>query len=244
MSTEQTTTQQPRPRRAQRPPHRNWDRSFLRAGRVFDVLTRPFFRLELELLEPLPPAPILLAANHRSLLDVFLATICLTRLEHPTRFIVGRQFFSRPPLGLFLRRIGCIEGGKGSGADRVAIDAIAAGVSCAIMPEGRVATMEPGTILAPLLPGVATIWTEARCPFVAVGLSGAAQVWRDGHRLPRITRPSRRPIVVARVAAAIPAVAGATDLEVIRAQMEANCRAADVHAARTTSGEPSELAAR
>jgi 1-acyl-sn-glycerol-3-phosphate acyltransferase len=203
-----------------------WEKSFMRAGAVFEALSRPFTTIELEDLGQLNGEPVLMAANHRSLADVFVALICCYRLNRPTRFIVGRVFFKRPGMGWFLRKIGCIEGGKGSGADVVAIEAIKSGVSCAIMPEGAIKTMEHGRILAPLLPGVAEIWAKTGCAFHAVGIIGAGDVWPHGKHVPRPRRFANRPLVHVRFDAKVVPGDEPCTLERVSDIMEANCKAA------------------
>jgi 1-acyl-sn-glycerol-3-phosphate acyltransferase len=205
-----------------------WQKQFIRAGRFFEFLSRPFMTLELDDHGDWNDGPVLMAANHRSLLDVFVSLICCARLNRPTRFIVGRSFFEKPGMGAFLRAIGCIEGGRKSGADIVAIEAIQGGTSCAIMPEGAIKSMEPGRILGPLLPGVAEIWAKTQCPFVAVGISGAQQVWADGHNLPRRPhlRRDRRPVVHVRITELIPGD-GDCSLDRVAQIMEDNCEASE-----------------
>jgi 1-acyl-sn-glycerol-3-phosphate acyltransferase len=197
----------------------------MRLAGAVDTVSRPFMTIDIDVVSPVPAPPVLMAANHRSLVDVFVALICCRRLGRPTRFIVGRSFFAKPGLGIVLRRIGCIEGGRRSGATAVAVEAIGSGASVAIMPEGAITTMEPGHVLAPLLPGVAEIWARTGCPLVTVGITGAGEVWRDGHRLPR--RPHlrgwTRPVIHVRVVAEAVGDDPPT-LERIFALMEANCR--------------------
>ena len=199
----------------------------MRAGGLIEALSKPFMTIELEVVGPLTEdEPVLMAANHRSLADVFVALICCHRLKRPTRFIVGRVFFKRPGMGLFLRVIGCIEGGKGSGADVVAIEAIRTGVTCAIMPEGAIKAMEPGRILAPLLPGVAEIWGKSKCAFHAVGIIGAGEVWPHGKHVPRPRRLAKRPLVHVRFGAEVLPGDEACTLDRVADIMEANCVAA------------------
>lgn len=202
-----------------------WQKQFMRAGAGFDLVGRAFMTLELDAQESLPNEPILMAANHRSLLDVFVSLICCYRLNRPTRFIVGKSFFKKPGMGLFLRSIGCIEGGRGSGADLIAIEQIRSGVNCAIMPEGAIKTMEPGHIMAPLLPGVSNIWEQAACPFVAVGISGAHQVWPDKRFVPKRPHLRRvhRPVVRVRLTAAIRPDGQPCSLDRVAEIMEHNC---------------------
>ena len=203
-----------------------WEKSFMRAGAAFEALSRPFMTIELEDVGGPSREPILMAANHRSLADVFVALICCYRLNRPARFIVGRVFFKRPGMGWFLKKIGCIQGGKGSGADVVAIEAINRGVSCAIMPEGAIRTMEPGRILAPLLPGVAEIWSKTGCGFHAVGISGAGDVWPHGKLIPRPRRLANRPLVHVRFDAKVMPGDQPCSLARVADIMEANCEAA------------------
>ncbi len=201
-----------------------WQKQFMRAGAFFEAISRPFTTIEFDQGDGLADGPVLMAANHRSMVDVFVSLICCYRLGRPTRFIVGRAFFKKPLLGTFLRSIGCIEGGKGSGADRVAIEAIGAGTTCAIMPEGAIKTMEPGRILGPLLPGVAEIWNRTRCPFHAVGISGAGLLWPDKQKLPPLPRrKSKRPVIHVRLTEAVLPGDEACDLDRVARIMEANC---------------------
>ena len=201
-----------------------WQRQFMRFGAIVDRLSRPFMTVELDHRDSIPSQPMLMAANHRSLADVFVALIACYRLKRPTRFIVSRVFFKRPVFGTVLRSIGCIEGGRKSGASAVAIAAIADGYSCAIMPEGAIKEMLPGHILAPLLPGVAEIWEQSQCPFVAVGVSGADDVWKKGRWLPRIAlRARNRPLVHVRVADPVFTGGLPCSLERVEEIMEANC---------------------
>lgn len=205
-----------------------WQRWFMRGGALFELISRPFVTIHLDRHGDLPDRPVLLAANHRSLVDVFVSLICCYRLGRPTRFIVGRSFFKKPGLGPVLRLIGCIEGGRGSGADVVAIDEIRKGITCAIMPEGAITTMEPGHILAPLLPGVSQIWTQTGCGFVAVGIAGAGEVWPNGSRLPvGPRRRSRRPVINVRITECIDPGDEPTDLDRVTRIMEDNCVAAE-----------------
>lgn len=180
--------------------------------------------IELDHRGSLPDQPLLMAANHRSLADVFVAWICCYRLNRPTRFIVSRVFFKRPVFGTVLRAIGCIEGGRKSGAGAVAVAAIGDGFTCAITPEGAIKEMEPGHILAPLLPGVAEIWEQSQCPFVAVGITGAGDVWRKDAWLPRIAvRPRNRTPVHVRVADPVFPDGQPCTLARVEQIMEANC---------------------
>lgn len=196
----------------------------MRFGAVVDRLSRPFMTIEIDHRSALPDQPLLMAANHRSLADVFVAWICCYRLKRPTRFIVARVFFKRPVFGTVLRAIGCIEGGRKSGAGAVAIKAIGDGFTCAIMPEGEIKAMEPGHILAPLLPGVAEIWEQSQCPFVAVGITGAGDVWRKDGWFPRIAlRRSKRALVHVRVADGVFPDGQPCSLERVEEIMEANC---------------------
>lgn len=206
----------------------SWDKNFMRAAKVFETLSKPFVTIELDA-KAFDSEPALLAANHRSLLDVFVALICCYRLGRPTRFIVGRVFFKRPGLGQFLRAIGCIEGGKGSGADKVSIAAIQSGTTCAIMPEGKIADMEPGRILGPLMPGVSEIWAQTGCPFHAVGISGAQQIWKAGKNLPHRPhlRVANRPVVHVRVTDGIREPKERATLERVAQIMEDNCVASE-----------------
>lgn len=204
-----------------------WERGFFRVGAVIEFIVRPFLTVHIDVQEPLPDGAILMAANHHSFVDMLVSTICCCRLDRPTRLIVSRVFFTKPGLGRILRNIGCIAGGRKSGADVVAAEAIRGGASVAIMPEGKVTVLEPGHVMAPLLPGVASIWSMAACPFVAVGIAGADEVWPKGRLPHRPRRRSRRPVVYVRVAPAELGADGSRTLERVSEIMEANCIASE-----------------
>ena len=84
--------------------------------------------------------------------------------------------------------------------------------------------MEPGHILAPLLPGVAEIWEQSQCPFVAVGITGAGEVGTKDGWFPRIgIRRRNRLLVHVRVAEGAFPDGQPCTIDLVEEIMEANC---------------------
>jgi len=141
--------------------------------------------------------PTILAANHRSLADLFLAASLLHVWKWPVRPLVAGSYFEKPLIGTLLRRLGAIPV-TGSDAIEKASEVLASGVSVAVMPEGRVVRPEewkPTGVGTPRI-GVAKLAIETRCPVLLIGVAGTEELWPRGQLLPKFTPWKRTKLVV------------------------------------------------
>ncbi|HYG64966.1 MAG TPA: AMP-binding protein, partial [Thermoanaerobaculia bacterium] len=122
--------------------------------------------------------PRLLVANHQSYLDGILLTAAL-----PARFayVVKRELENAPGAGGFLRRLGTVfverfDPAQSAGESRKVLDALRAGDSVVIFPEGTF-QRQPG--LLPFRMGAFLVAAEAGVPVVPVTIHGTRSMLRD-----------------------------------------------------------------
>ncbi|MBI5595215.1 MAG: 1-acyl-sn-glycerol-3-phosphate acyltransferase [Elusimicrobia bacterium] len=113
-------------------------------------------------LENIPPTgPLIVAANHVSMIDPPLVGLAVSRVRLPN-FVGKAELFSFPPAGLVFRRIGVIPLDRSRGdvkAVRGALSVLQSGGCMVLFPEGtRSRTGAPGRPK----PGVAMLAREAR----------------------------------------------------------------------------------
>ncbi len=132
--------------------------------------------------------PSIIVANHSSLFDLIGALVVLGNFGIPARIGVNARFFANPGGGAFLRGIGCIPFAKGQGeiAEQQMIDALKAGQSAALMPEGRITRPEDQVNgVGPGRPGISRIARGADAAIIPVGFAFADQTWAPGTPLPK-----------------------------------------------------------
>lgn len=141
--------------------------------------------------------PVIFAANHRSMADLFLAAATFSEWGWPIRPLVAGSYFDRPGIGGLLRRLRCIPV-HGSEALDMATEVMAEGWSVAIMPEGRVVPESEWTAtgVGPARPGIGRLALTTGRPVVAVGVNGTERFWPRGRNLPSITPWRRFPLAV------------------------------------------------
>ncbi|MBI3296656.1 MAG: 1-acyl-sn-glycerol-3-phosphate acyltransferase [Elusimicrobia bacterium] len=113
--------------------------------------------------------PLIVAANHISMVDPPLLGMSLSPVRW-ARFVGKEELFRFPPLGLLLRRLGCIKLDRRGDvrAVRSALEVLERGGCMAMFPEGtRSRTGQPGKPK----PGVALLARQARAPVVPARVS-------------------------------------------------------------------------
>ena len=142
--------------------------------------------------------PTIYACNHRSLSDLLIARPTLYHWGQPIRALVAASYFEHPFIGPLLRYLKCIPV-QGPEAIEEAAEALHAGWSVAIMPEGRVVPRsewaEEGVSRGHI--GVGKLASQTGFPVVASGASGSELLWPRGKYLP-FMRPWNRQKVVLR----------------------------------------------
>jgi 1-acyl-sn-glycerol-3-phosphate acyltransferase len=129
--------------------------------------------------------PLILAANHRSNLDIVLLAAVSPR---PVNYLGKRELAQQHGIGPLLVQLGMVPVDRGHG-DRNALgqitDVLANGDVVGIFPEG---TRSPDGALHRFRSGAARLAAKARAPVVPVGFTGTEGWW------PRRDKPqARRP---------------------------------------------------
>lgn len=144
--------------------------------------------------------PVILAANHLSILDPIAIGAGLRR---PVSFLARADLFRLPFLSWLLPRLYVIPVERGQSdlsAVKGAIRALQRGMAFGIFPEG---TRSRSGKLHPFKTGVAAIALRTGSPVVPVAVVGTDQAWPVGRKLFRLRKPVRviygKPIPVPRV---------------------------------------------
>ena len=152
---------------------------------IFRVLSRVFYRAR-AIDSHLVPAsgPVLLAANHQSLLDPPLIGIRI-RQRH-LNFVAKQALFKFKPFGLAISLLNALpindEGGD-LGAIKETVARLNQGRAILIFPEGS--RCSDGAIDV-FKRGVALLVKKAKCPVVPVAIEGAFDAWPHTRSLPRL----------------------------------------------------------
>lgn len=143
--------------------------------------------------------PVLMVANHRSLLDLAAAMAIFTKFGLSCRILIRQDLVENGLSGRFLRGIGSIPASRHNReqAEEAAIDALQRGHIVALMPEGRLVKPEEWVNgVGPGRMGVSRIAMATDAVVVPVGITGTDEVWPRG-KSPRLRL--RRPTVRVRV---------------------------------------------
>jgi 1-acyl-sn-glycerol-3-phosphate acyltransferase len=134
----------------------------------------------------LPPAsvPAVVVANHPSFVD---AMVLVLASPDPLTFVTSTDFASKPLIGSFLRRVGCLFVARGQPQRATAdVDLLARAVRngrrLAIFPEGSL-TRAPG--LRPFHLGAFAVAASTEAVIVPVAIGGTRAVVRPGSYMPR-----------------------------------------------------------
>ena len=148
---------------------------------------------------PVAGRGVIIASNHRSLLDFFVATIAFRQWGvYPHTFSRG-DFFARPVLGRALRLVGAIPAGRGRGAAvtlKQARDVLRGGGVITIAPEGRIvaAAQRPGG-LGQLRGGIGVMGSRHGTPILLAAIRNTDTAWPPGRRIPPLHLPWNRPMI-------------------------------------------------
>ena len=147
------------------------------------LLMRLLFRLEGRGTEHVPAqGPVLLVANHSSLLDPPLVGGVAPR---QLSFMAKAELFRVPLFGALIRRLNArpvrLEGAD-AGALRTALRVLQEGGVLLMFPEG---TRGPEGALREPKPGAAMLAVTSGAPVVPVFIQGSGRAWPRGRTLPR-----------------------------------------------------------
>lgn len=156
-----------------------------RVQRLLATPLRTWLRLRVEGAAQVPSeGAVLLAPNHRSLLDHFLVAAASPR----TVYFLGKQELARGLVGRLYVAMGMVPIARGE-ADREALAAVerllAAGEAVVVFGEG---TRSPTGELFRFRSGITRLASATGAAVIPVGLLGADLIWPRGR-----SRPLRRP---------------------------------------------------
>ena len=120
---------------------------FVRSGRMMGNAARLGAKIHLPDKLRLPTnRPVVLAGNHRSLLDLAITMAIFAKFGVSSRIMVREDLVQSGPGGAYLRSIGCIATSRDRREDSEAeaIAALRAGYMVSMMPEGRL--VEPDEV--------------------------------------------------------------------------------------------------
>lgn len=173
---------------------------FLRNGALMHRLLQRIATVEFPERLALPAdRPIVFAANHRSFLDIAVAEALFAHVQMSCRFQVQARMFDLPVIGSWLHRLGCIPTNTKTReqAEQTSIDALEAGHTVAVMPEGRlVPPSERPNGVGPGRPGIGRIVERTGALVVPVACYGTDTVWPRGRPVPRLGLLRRRVVSV------------------------------------------------
>jgi 1-acyl-sn-glycerol-3-phosphate acyltransferase len=132
--------------------------------------------------------PVILAANHLSILDPIAIGAGIKR---PVSFLARADVFRLPVLSWLLPRLYAIPVERGTGdlsAIKGAIRVLERGMAFGIFPEG---TRSRSGRLQPFKTGVAAIAFRTGSPVVPVAVVGSEKAWPVGRKLFRLRQPIR-----------------------------------------------------
>lgn len=152
---------------------------------VLTGITRVLLRLDIDGAEVPARGPVILAPNHRSLIDIPVAAATTRR---KVCFMAKQELFSNPLAARLLTRLGTFPVQRGK-PDRSALQRSLAllddGQVVGIFPEG---TRMPDARFAQPEEGFAYIALRSGAPIVPVAISGTEAVFPPGRKLPHLVR--------------------------------------------------------
>lgn len=175
-----------------RPTPTAFERQQQKDGRLARALFGRITAIELpESLEFSGDRPTILAGNHQSLLDVFMAAAACHNCDASARFLVQASYFDKFGIGHWLKRIGCIPLNSKT-KEAAFIEALAAlerREVVGIMPEGRLVPPDERTPqTGPGRPGVVELARDSGAEVRPIAFHNTGMVWPRG-KWPRRVRP-------------------------------------------------------
>lgn len=172
---------------------------FRLCGIAAKLALAPIARVYIPDLTPFPAQAqgYIIAGNHRSLLDIFVALQAFHKWRIYPHIFVRSDYFRLPILGLVLRTLGALPARRGASAIDQAKQILNTGGILAIAPEGRIPrATERVEGLGPFKAGVGHLASSNGTPILLLAMLNTDTCWQLGHRFPRIHLiPKRRPCV-------------------------------------------------
>ncbi len=171
---------------------------------LFRAISFPFVRYEFRGGACINDEPgWIMSANHRSVFDFPHAVLGLEHFRHYARIMIASEFWENPAYKWAVTAINAIPVYRKTdprGSYQAAIDALAAGDSICIMPEGGIHWDPDHPLdLGRFKTGVSRLAVQAGAPILPIALIGGDRIWYTRTRFPQV-RLFRRRVVLCRVA--------------------------------------------
>jgi 1-acyl-sn-glycerol-3-phosphate acyltransferase len=145
----------------------------------------------------------IIVVDHRSLFDVVAGVIVFHKYGRYPRVLIEKKYVDSKWTRPLARAIGAIPVDRSAGrgeAFAAAVDALHAGVTILLLPEGRI-SFDPDRPLAtgPASTGASRLAEASGVPVVAAGMIGTEHVWPGTRHLPYLHPFRRRPLVTCRI---------------------------------------------
>ncbi|GAA2275611.1 hypothetical protein GCM10009853_032180 [Glycomyces scopariae] len=169
---------------------------------------------------------LILAFNHRSMLDLFVAIDILAEWGMKPTILIKSTYFRIPGLNRLLRSVGGIPVDATSPVSviRASNQVLRRGGILAIAPEGRIPRPYERTEgVGEFKPGVAKFASLHGCPILVVTMVNTDAAWPIGSKLPKFrVNATRRPAV--RVATTLIEVSKSTDTKSLLHRVHSDMR--------------------
>jgi len=126
--------------------------------------------------------PVLLVANHQSLMDPPLVGLAANR---PLTYLARSNLWKNRWLGRLITIYGAVPIDRGFGKDglQAVLDLLATDKAVLMFPEGE---RTPDGKIQSLKPGVSLLVKRVKCPIIPVGIAGAYESWPRHEKLPSL----------------------------------------------------------
>lgn len=127
--------------------------------------------------------PVLLLANHQSMLDPVMVGLSSRRY---LSYLARKTLFEQRGLAPLIRSLNAIPIDRNMGKDGIqaVLDALGQGQAVLMFPEGE--RTHDGEV-QPLKPGVSLLIKRVKCPIVPVGIAGAFAAWSRFMKWPKFS---------------------------------------------------------
>lgn len=195
---------------------------FHTSNRVARVLIKPIATIQVPPISlPSLDRGLIIATNHRSMLDAFVGLIVLHEWNVYPRVLVRADFCRMLIIGGVLKRLGAIPADRVGGGTEQASRELSAGAVLVIAPEGRITLPKERTKgIGNIKPGIGHIAIVHGTPVLLVALLNTDVCWPRGRLFPYIRfNRNERPDI--RISTRIVDVATAASAESVVEQVRA-----------------------
>ena len=151
---------------------------YLISRTIFEIFIRVLFKLHIFFLGDLPKPPFIVVSNHSSLLDPPLVGVACRK--YCVNFMAKKELFDGPVIGMWSRRVQCIEVKRGDNSVRSlkeALKRLKEGRVVGVFPEG---TRSADGTMQEAKRGTGFLVSKGNVPVVPVYVEGSGKAFPKG----------------------------------------------------------------